>query len=402
MRFDMFLRKDFAGKISDTVDQICDWNVQERPSSKSIDALTNSVVVFDHCITPDRPFRMAGADGSGDFPCVTYGDSVVYLVTAQARMYEAELTKLVEKEVEGANLLELMWLPADLEKAKQSFDDMLSRLVGETLESVCQKSDYYKLKCENGKRLPSPVDLIDKLVHPEPHDAENIRVQLLSTAEPGSLIRLMKNNQLSSYGMPTYILQDTTLSIPLVTASTALFFEIAKRYACTLAMEKGFIYISLSKSHNLPYMDLIEQMIAEKFKTNEHWFFRISSGNEYSDLIGKRQIPPIGAVTYIFRLHKTTQPMRLDVDLNWWNSNVLDPDPDIIRKREIQMFRDIDFASHDQRCYGYPYPIKACHDVASLTNDERVALRKYVIDTAVAKGLKRKNFVDPSIPTGHK
>ena len=73
-----------------------------------------------------------------------------------------------------------------------------------------------------------------------------------------------------------------------------------------------------------------------------------------------------------------------------------------MRKHEIQLFRDLDFASHDQRCYGYPYPIKACHDMASLTNAERIALRKQIIDAAIEKGLKRKNFIDPSIQTGHK
>jgi hypothetical protein len=73
-----------------------------------------------------------------------------------------------------------------------------------------------------------------------------------------------------------------------------------------------------------------------------------------------------------------------------------------MREREMRIVRDLDFASHDQRCYGYPYPIKACHDMASLTEAERVAFRKKVIDEAVANGLKRKNFLDPSIPAGHK
>ena len=93
--------------------------------------------------------------------------------------------------------------------------------------------------------------------------------------------------------------------------------------------------------------------------------------------------------------------MRLDMDFEYWQEHIWSEDKELMRCREQQLFRDLDFASHDQRCYGYPYPIKACHDLASLTNDERVALRKQIINEAVKAGLKRKNFVDPSIQTGH-
>lgn len=94
--------------------------------------------------------------------------------------------------------------------------------------------------------------------------------------------------------------------------------------------------------------------------------------------------------------------MRLDIDYEYWAQHIYDADHDKQKQCEIQLFRDLDFASHDQRCYGYPYPIKACHDMASLTDDERAALRNQIIDEAVKSGLKRKNFVDPSIVTGHK
>lgn len=34
-------------------------------------------------------------------------------------------------------------------------------------------------------------------------------------------------------------------------------------------------------------------------------------------------------------------------------------------------FGALDYSAHDQRCYGYPYPIKAAHDRGSLTEQER-------------------------------
>ena len=71
------------------------------------------------------------------------------------------------------------------------------------------------------------------------------------------------------------------------------------------------------------------------------------------------------------------------------------------RNNEKKIFEDLDYASHDQRCYGYPYPIKAGHDRASMTQPERVAMRKQIIDAAVRAGRKRSLFRDASQETGH-
>lgn len=407
MRYDIHFRSDVIKKIEDVVEDIYTWNVDDTSAGDEIDSLAEYVVPFDHCVKPDRPFVVAGADGSGDFPCVTYGDSVVYLVTAMARAYEAaSFGKLTEMKVTSADLVDFMWLPADKDKARGRYFDFFERLVDMPLDEICQKSDYYDLAKAHGSRLPSPVDLIDTLICPEAHDADNIGIQLLSTAEAGSLIRLMKRaDAMDLEGKPLYILEDTTLALPMVTAKSTLFLEIAKRYACVLARKKGFRYLTISKSHNMPNMDLIEDMVKKKVPSGEHWFMRIpatSNGEKKPQFLGTRSFPPIGAISYLFKFHRTTQPMRLDMDFQYWKENIWCDDKEEMQKREVQMFRDLDFASHDQRCYGYPYPVKACHDMVSLTNDERVALRKQIIDAAVRAGLKRKNFVDPSVLTGHK
>lgn len=407
MRYDIHFRSDVIRKIEDIVDDIYTWNVDDTSASDEIDGLSEYVVPFEHCVKPDRPFAVVGADGSGDFPCITYGDSVVYLVIAMARAYEAaSFGKLVEKKVTTADIVDFMWLPADQNKAKECYCDFFERLVGMPLENICQKSDYYDLAKMHGSRLPSPVDLIDTFILPEAHDADNIGIQLLSTAEAGALIRLMNSaDDLELDGRPLYILEDTTLAMPMVTAKSTLFLEVAKRYACVLARENGFRYFALSKSHNMPNMDLIEDMIKKKVNSDEHWFMRLPAelnGEKKPQFLGNRSIPPIGAISYLFKFHRTTQPMRLDMDFQYWKENIWCEDKEEMQQREIQLFRDLDFASHDQRCYGYPYPIKACHDMVSLTKDERVALRKQIIDAAVKAGLKRKNFVDPSVMTGHK
>jgi NurA-like 5'-3' nuclease len=65
------------------------------------------------------------------------------------------------------------------------------------------------------------------------------------------------------------------------------------------------------------------------------------------------------------------------------------------------MFRDLDYCGHDQRAYGYPYPIKACHDRVRLSEEERRALKNIIIETAISIGLPTHTFRDVSMATGH-
>ena len=405
MHFDIHFRSDIIRKIRDVVDDMRSWNVNDPTSSSEIEELSPFIQVFEHCSVPDHSFLIGGADGSGDFPCVSYGDSVVYLVTAKSRIYSPSLTGLTEQDVSQNDIIDFLWLPEDKAKAKTQYLDFFASLIGESLQDICAKSDYYELTKRHGGGVSSPEDLIGTLITPPTHEANNISIQILNTAEAGTLIKLMRSLDTSRIKEePVYLLQDTTMALPLVSSKSTLFFEIAKRYACKIGRDMGIAYLTISKSHNMPYMDLIEDMVKEKVPSGEHWFLRLpvkQVGEKRPSFLGTRTLPPVGAVTYLFRLHKTTLTMRLDMDFEFWKKNIWNEDKAKMSTKEQQIFRDLDFASHDQRCYGYPYPIKACHDRVSMTQDERVALRKQFIDEAVKAGFKRKNFVDPSILTGH-
>jgi hypothetical protein len=86
----------------------------------------------------------------------------------------------------------------------------------------------------------------------------------------------------------------------------------------------------------------------------------------------------------------------MDIDRCYWESHFRD-DP----SAELLLFGELDYASHDQRAFGYPYPIKACHDRVRLSMNERAALKKQIIEAAVAQGMKRSLFRDVSSATGH-
>jgi hypothetical protein len=199
---------------------------------------------------------------------------------------------------------------------------------------------------------------------------------------------------------------DTTLSLPFIkTKDNSLFHEQLKRLCCVRSRERDIRLFTISKSHGLPSIELIENLVREKMnlptsKVAEHWFLRLplSDLDDWSmeGLIEGRQIPPVGAVSYLFRFHKNTPVMRLDMDRVWWESNYRD-DPAAERK----IFEELDYCGHDQRAYGYPFPIKACHDRTRLSNAERLVLKKQIIDAAVAQGMRRSLFKDASAATGH-
>ena len=94
--------------------------------------------------------------------------------------------------------------------------------------------------------------------------------------------------------------------------------------------------------------------------------------------------------------------MRLDLDAAHWQAHLRGETPEETQSREAKFFGYLDYASHDQRSFGYPYPLKAAHDRASLTAPERSILRKQIIEAAMAAGMKRSTFKDPSQLTGHR
>ncbi len=224
----------------------------------------------------------------------------------------------------------------------------------------------------------------------------NLAIQLRSAAEFGAALRTLEGETL-----PQYLLVDTTFSLPLVAnAANSLFYEHLKRLCCVRARSEGVGFFALSKSHGLPAMEVLEDLARQgqgqdPGQTAEHWYLRIPElhrdGWELSLTEGRR-IPPPGAVSYLVRFHRTTPVMRLDMDLGYWQTTVKGATAEETRSRERTIFEDLDYACHDQRVYGYPYPIKAAHDRASLTQAERVAFRKQLIAAALKQGMSLALF----------
>jgi hypothetical protein len=404
VRFELNLREVVKRQITDAAEAMKAWESDPTLRDAERGAIADRIRFFSH-ITKLESLRIGGVDGSGDFPVLIYGDSAVYFAVAQGVIFENSAeTGLKELPALSDPVVHVTWIPEDEAKRTEALLGAFSSLAGHDVKDVIAHSDYRKLRATYGGRSVSVDELFSGLILPHPTDAGNLGIQLRMSAEMGAALRLICSDQ-----RPNYVLVDTTMSLPLVTQSGSLFFEHLKRLCCVEATKRGVGFFAMSKSHGLPSIEQTEELVREKTTSlgqavAEHWFIRlpIPGIDEWSfPLPAGKRVPPYGAVSYLFRFHRNTPSMRLDVDINYWWQHLRGESDKATIANEARMFGDLDYASHDQRAFGYPYPIKACHDRTSMTKAERVALRKQIIDAAVAAGMKRTLFRDASIATGH-
>lgn len=400
MRYDIHVRESARLKIAEMAKDMSRWEAKPRIGEAEEKHIRAAIRPFPHT-TEAEDFRIGGVDGSGDFPSFAYADSFVYVASASGTLYRTDSVHgLREESALKEPTLEFVWLPGEGDSAQERWLASFSALSGLPVREVIERSDYRVIKTSATRAAHSVDELLEDLILPRASDAANVGIQLRSTAELGTGLQLILREPACRY-----VLMDTTFSIPLVkTKRQSLFYEHLKRLCCVEARKRGIAFLSLSKSHGLPAMDQIEAFTAEVLgvgsgQTAEHWFFRLpipGIGDWTLSLTGERQIPPLGAVSYLFRLHRNTPVLRLDMERQYWEENLR-----ANSQAEVRLFGDLDYCSHDQRAYGYPYPIKACHDRARLSMAEREALKKQIIDAAVAAGMKRSLFRDVSAATGH-
>lgn len=392
----------FKSKAQSLAEEMSSWEVKERLDEQTEQRIRDSISGFPHTnAISGENFRIAGVDGSGDYPSFSYADSFVYVATASGTVFRTDvLHGLSEEQVLVEPNLDLVWLPESSERARSQWLKAFANLAGQDVELVIAESDYSQLKNTASRHGHTSAGLLNDLLLPKASDTSNCGIQLRTTAEWGAALRLIMNDPPCRY-----VLMDTTMSLPMVTRhDLSLFYEHVKRLCCVRARERGIALFTISKSHGLPSIELLEGLACERLgidrkKTAEHWYLRmpLPGFDEWElPLIEGRQIPPVGAISYLFRLHRNTPVMRLDMDRDWWEQRI-QGNPEA----EQKLFSELDYCGHDQRAYGYPFPIKACHDRTRLSQAERLVMKKQIIDAAVSQGMKRSLFKDVSMATGH-
>ena len=400
MSFSIHVQELVRRKIEVVARDMKTWEAANAIPDDEVDSIKSAIREFGHTSSAE-PFIIAGVDGSGDYPSLSYADSCVYVASAAGTAFQTSpIHGLEEVAMLEDPVIEIVWLPGDRREAAKRWDAAFGALAGLSIEEVVEQSDYRGMKRYLIGDSSSVTDIVSGLIRPAGSDTSNVAIQLRSTAELGAALRLITSGRKSRY-----VINDTTFSLPMITRKElSLFYEHVKRLCCVEARKRDMTFAALSKSHGLRCMDLIEAYACDALgcpsdETAEHWFFRLPIPGidawTFTPVNG-RVVPPPGAVTYLFRLHRNTPVMRLDIDREWWEIR-FKADPDA----EAQIFRDLDYCGHDQRAYGYPYPIKACHDRVRLSEEERRALKNIIIETAISIGLPTHTFRDVSMATGH-
>jgi hypothetical protein len=396
MRFDIHLREGVSQALAALAGEMGAREATPRIDAAERLRLLDALQPIEHTTQCDD-LLVGGVDGSGDYPAIIYGNSFVYITTAQATCYASDRASgLKEVAPTPEPILEFTCLPDDETRRIQVLDDAFAALAGVPVDEVIATSDYRMLKNNRSRRSHTSSALRVGLIRPEASDASNVGIQLRSTGQLGAALRLLRSGT-----APRYLLLDGTMSLPFVQRRDAsLFQEHLKRLCCVDARERGIGLFAVSKSHGLPFVEQLEELVREKFavppsRVAEHWYLRLPVHELDSwelSLTEGRRVPPVGAVTFLVRFHRTTTVLRVDMDVEFWRNFVRGTTEEETRANEQRIFQHLDYACHDQRCYGYPYPIKAGHDRAFLTTAERVVLRKQIVDAGVRAGMKRSLF----------
>lgn len=403
MRHEAHLRSSVREQIENLAEQMKSWEVQPKLAKNEEELIRKNIHSFSHTTHRDQ-LIVAGVQGGGDFPTACYGDSYIYYTTACGTVYTVDaISKLRELEAETKPLGLVTWIHEEEAERRRRFDDAFARLAGVPVEEVIGQSDYRLLKAAASRRVNDVDVLWRDLIRPHADDVGNIAIQLRSAGEFGLALRLI--TQESGVG---YVLAETTFSLPSISLPTgSLFYEHLKRLCCVEARRRGVGFFGLSKSHGLSAIEVVEKLAREKFSQEEnqaeHWYLRIpvpNIDNWHLSLVQNRRAPSAGVVSYIVRFHRTLPVMRLDMDLEYWREWVRGGDEDETRARERRIFEDLDYTSHDQRCYGFPYPLKSSRNRATLTKARRADIRGQIVDAAVRAGMKRSLFREVARTSG--
>jgi hypothetical protein len=397
MRFDLHMRRAMRDRLVDVSSKMAAWDHQPPASPDLHRHLINAIQPFDHTTSlPD--LLIGGVDGSGYFPAAAYGDSFVYVSVASATLYESDAVHGLKEIDRGFEpLVEFTWLTTSEQQRTSAMFDSFERLMGRSVDDVLSGSDYSTLSRKGRGDLAMRRR---GLIIPPAHDAGNVGVQLRTTAELAAALQLIEASPSDAL-----VLTDGTMSLPFVQRDRqSLFFEHLRRFCCVRAQARNVVFAALSKSHGLPSGMRIEEAAREKLGVAEpeHWFMRVpeAARDGWSPWSPDGPtMPPLGAVSFLIRLHRSTPIMRIDFDARFWEQRVSGSNDLEMARR---FFGALDYASHDQRCYGYPYPVKAAHDRGSLTELERGVLRQQLVDAAVQAGMRRSSFRDTSQMTGHR
>jgi hypothetical protein len=349
--------------------------------------LCGRLTQFNHCRDLDQDFIIAGVDGSGEFPIIHQDDVFMHFVVSSGAIFETctkRQHKLSVRDIPGGMYTGFVNLRDFDDAVQNGYRHYLHELLSISLNELTDGSDYCAVYSAQGRgELPAGVLTWDQAKFSKASQIATHAYIIRSMAELAMAVRCLKAN-------PKYLLLDTSLSLFLL-GEIVYLPEILKRYLICKANAQETGVFGLCKSHGIPNGDLLGRWAAERYNAKDHWFLRLPSeslGEERPSFLRDREVPPKLGVSYLFKFHEMSFPMRLDMDAGWWREHI---SGDL--ERETTLFQDLDYTCHDVRSYGYPYPLHSAHRKSSLTSKERRALRDILFQFASKEGILRGAFM---------
>lgn len=362
------------------------------PPEKELEALCKGIRPYSHCNALQEDFTVGAVDGSGEYPILQQDDIFVHFAVAAATCYKTETRrqhKLATVSMDQGVFKDFVILRDDAASTIKGYEGFLDHLLHVDLRQLAADSDYCEVFSACGRKHISARDVAwENLALSKASQVATHAYMVRSLAELGMAVRLLEKKT-------KYILIDTSLVYFLL--GEAIYLpEIVKRNLICRANAQGTGVVALSKSHNIPNGDLIGRWARDRMGFKDHWYLRLPSeelGEKRPSFLREKEVPPKLGVSYLFKFHATSFPMRIDVDAGWWRSHIAGD-----ANAEQHLFESLDYTCHDVRSYGYPYPMHAAHCVASLTKRERKAARDILFQYAQQEGILRGAFMrDPEM-----
>jgi hypothetical protein len=386
MDFD-FLSRDFVKTAEEAVAAFRQTIEEVEPPEGELERLCDRLTVFDHCTRLEQDFVVAGVDGSGEFPVIQQDDIFMHFVVSAGAVFETctkRQHKLSVHNMKGDLYTGLIILRDLGEGVLAGYRGYLNEFLSMDLHDLVDRSDYCAVFSAEGRKPLTPGDVQwDQVAISRASQVATHAYMIRSLAELGMAVRCLAQK-------PRYLLLDTSL-VYFLLGETIYLPELLKRHLICQANEQGTGVLGLCKSHGIPNGDLLGRWATERFGAKDHWFLRLPSaslGEPIPVFLQDREVPPKLGVSYLFKFHDMSFPMRLDVDAGWWRTHIKDD-----AAREKQLFQDLDYTCHDVRSYGYPYPLQSAHRKSSLTRKERRAVRDILFQFASKEGILRGAFM---------
>lgn len=361
-----------------------------RPTDAELRELRSRIRSYPHCRLLSTDFVVAAVDGSGEYPVLQQDDIFLHFAIAAGAAYRTASSrqhKLSSVHPANAVFKHFVLLSDDSQRTIDGYREYLGALLGVSLEELINGSDYCEVFNRFGRKKISPGQVTwQSFPFSKASQLATHAYLLRSMAELGMAIRMLETQ-------PRYLLLDTSL-VYFLLGEQSYLPELLKRVLISRANAQGTGVVALCKSHNIPNGDLIGRYAKEDLGLADHWYLRLPSaalGEPTPKFLDGREIPPKLSVSYLFKFHATSFPLRIDVDAEWWKTQIGGDET-----KEQTFFGDLDFTCHEVRSFGYPYPMHAAHRAASLTRQERKALKDMLVQQAQKEGLLRGSVLaDP-------